>query len=149
MKRNEKTNLSITLVAVAVLVGGALFYWRNYMTSPGQLDSFAKCLGDRGAKFYGAYWCPHCQAQKALFGKSKDKLPYIECADSAKAQSDACAAAGIQGYPTWIFADNSSTTGEQTLEFLAQKTNCPLPAGVSTQSVQADNSSPVATTTTQ
>ena len=128
MKRREQTIGIVVVVIVLVAIGAALVYWQSYMKTPGELDTFAQCISDKGAKFYGAYWCPHCQAQKSLFGKSKDKLPYVECADSAKAQSDACAAAGIQGYPTWIFADNSSTTGEQTLEFLSQKTGCALPS---------------------
>lgn len=149
MKRKEQRTTILLAIVVLAAVAGALFYWSKYMKSPGELDNFAACLSEKGAKFYGAYWCPHCQAQKALFGKSKDKLPYVECADSTKAQADACAEAGIQGYPTWIFADMSSTTGEQTLEFLAQKTGCVLPEGVSTQSVKAAEESAVATSTTQ
>lgn len=128
MKRREQ-KIGIVVAAIAlVAIVATLVYWQSYMKTPGELDTFAQCISDKGAKFYGAYWCPHCQAQKSLFGKSKDKLPYVECADSAKAQSDACAAAGVQGYPTWIFADNSSATGEQTLEFLSQKTGCVLPS---------------------
>jgi thiol-disulfide isomerase/thioredoxin len=47
------------------VVGGiALAVW--VYTSPGKYDEFAKCLTDNGAKFYGAFWCPHCQAQKKM-----------------------------------------------------------------------------------
>jgi len=40
-----------------------------FMSKPGFYDEFAQCLTDKGVKMYGAYWCPHCQAQKALFEK--------------------------------------------------------------------------------
>lgn len=90
-------------------------------------DTFAQCLTDAGAKFYGAYWCPHCQAQKKLFNNSKN-LPYIECSTAdGQGQTKVCADAGITGYPTWIFADGSQENGEQTFETLSEKTNCPLP----------------------
>jgi len=39
----------------------------------------AKHLSASGAKFYGAYWCPHCADQKAMFGQAAALLPYIEC----------------------------------------------------------------------
>ena len=45
---------------------------------PGQYDVFAQCLKDTGAVFYGAFWCPHCQSQKKLFGSSVKLLPYDE-----------------------------------------------------------------------
>jgi Zn ribbon nucleic-acid-binding protein len=147
MKRKEQKIGIVAVVIALVAIGAALFYWQSYMQKPGQLDAFAQCLGDKGAKFYGAYWCPHCQAQKALFGKSKDKLPYVECAAEGKAQADECATAGVEGYPTWIFADSSRESGELTLEKLAQKTGCTLPAGVSTPAKDTNGSS--STTTTQ
>lgn len=92
-----------------------------------QYDSFAQCISDAGAKFYGAYWCPHCQAQKKLFENSK-MLPYVECSTpNGQAQTQVCIDAKITGYPTWVFADGSREDGELTFEKLAEKTNCPLP----------------------
>jgi hypothetical protein len=29
---------------------------------------FAQCLSDKGAVFYGAFWCTHCKSQKQMFG---------------------------------------------------------------------------------
>lgn len=147
MKRKEQQATLVAIVIAGLFIGGALYYWQTYMKSPGELDTFAQCLGEKGAKFYGAYWCPHCQAQKALFGKSKDKLPYVECAAEGKAQADECASAGIEGYPTWVFADGSRESGEQTLEKLAQKTGCVLPAGVAAATTTTSETS--STTTTQ
>ncbi|MDJ1184461.1 vitamin K epoxide reductase family protein [Roseofilum casamattae] len=56
-----------------------------------------------GVKKYGAYWCPHCDEQKQLFGKeASDRLTYIECAaDGVDAQVETCRAAGIQSFPSW------------------------------------------------
>ncbi|MBE9155885.1 hypothetical protein IQ265_03425 [Nodosilinea sp. LEGE 06152] len=51
---------------------------------------------------YGAYWCPHCADQKAMFKASAERLPYVECAaDGDNPQPELCQQKGIQGYPTW------------------------------------------------
>lgn len=95
---------------------------------PGKLDSFAACIKDSGATFYGAFWCPHCQATKALFGSSAKLLPYIECSTpDGRNQLPVCVAAKIESYPTWEFADGSRLTGELSLQTLAEKTKCELP----------------------
>jgi len=112
------------LVAFGALIGGTLWY----RSTPGTLDSFAQCLGDQGVTFYGAFWCPHCQNQKALFGKSEKYLPYVECSTpDGKSQLPICDDAGVTGYPTWEFADGSRLGGEIPLATLAEKTNCELP----------------------
>jgi uncharacterized membrane protein len=61
-------------------------------------------LTQRGAKMYGAYWCPHCVEQKELFGEAAKRLPYVECSSGGPGspQTPACRAAGINQYPTWI-----------------------------------------------
>ena len=40
-------------------------------------DGVAQCLTEKGVKFYGAFWCPHCQNQKKMFGRSARLLPYV------------------------------------------------------------------------
>lgn len=43
-------------------------------------DSLAKCLSDKGVKMYGAFWCGHCQNQKAEFNGNLEKYNiYVEC----------------------------------------------------------------------
>ena len=75
---------------------------------PAVEDPFARALAlhlsQRGAKMYGAYWCPHCVEQKELFGASARRLPYVECSTGGQGsrQASACQAAGIRQYPTWI-----------------------------------------------
>jgi thiol-disulfide isomerase/thioredoxin len=114
------------LVGVPIIFVVAALVWNA--TRPGKLDEFATCLGEQGATFYGAFWCPHCQAQKALFGNSAKKLPYVECsAPDGQTQTEICKQEGITGYPTWVFKDHSTSTGEMTLQELAEKTTCPLP----------------------
>ncbi|MGL5065252.1 MAG: hypothetical protein ACRC62_35225 [Microcoleus sp.] len=72
------------------------------------------------ARMYGAYWCPHCHAQQALFGKEAfTTINYIECAPRGKdAQPNLCKAANIKAYPTWIIR-GKYYTGTQSLEKLA------------------------------
>lgn len=71
------------------------------------LKSLAIHLHDSGAKFYGAYWCPHCQQQKEAFGASAKRLPYVECTPAGpKGPRDTdCLTAEIAGYPTWIIGE--------------------------------------------
>ncbi|MBU6228754.1 MAG: hypothetical protein KGQ93_03565 [Cyanobacteria bacterium REEB459] len=62
----------------------------------------AQHLTATGSLMYGAYWCPHCADQKALFGDAANQIPYVECAvDGENAQSQRCRQRGIKGYPTW------------------------------------------------
>ena len=96
-------------------------------------DDFAKCLKDKGVIFYGAFWCPHCQAQKARFGTASKYLPYIECSTpDGQSQNQTCKDKGIESYPTWYFINPATTTpdivkGEIELADLAAKTSCVLP----------------------
>jgi len=95
---------------------------------PGKLDVFATCIKDSGTKFFGTFWCPHCQNQKGMFGRSAKLLPYIECSTpDGKGQLQVCKDAKIEGYPTWEFVDGSRLSGEIALEILAEKTSCTLP----------------------
>ncbi len=102
---------------------------------PGKYDDFAKCIADtKTVTFYGAFWCPHCQAQKARFGKSAKYLPYVECSTpDGQGQLAVCKNIGINTYPTWefatstVFASTTRVMGEVELEDLAESTRCVLP----------------------
>lgn len=111
-----------------VVIGGLVTFLVLQARKPGKYDALAQCIAASGTKMYGAFWCPHCQATKAMFGKSAKYLPYIECSEpSGNGQLPVCNDAGIQGYPTWRFPDGTQLTGEQTLQTLADRTNCTLP----------------------
>ncbi|OGI64140.1 hypothetical protein A2914_00340 [Candidatus Nomurabacteria bacterium RIFCSPLOWO2_01_FULL_41_21] len=118
------------LVIVLLVVGTlatAITRKDSLSTGPGIYDNFAQCLKDSGTIFYGAFWCPHCQAQKKLFGSSQKLLPYVECSTlDGKAMTEECRAKGIEGYPTWEFPDGSRLSGEVALSVLAEKSACPL-----------------------
>jgi hypothetical protein len=119
----------IWLVAVIVVLVGAwvaydLFYYRNAST----LDGFAKCLATKGARMYGAWWCPHCADQKELFGYAFQYVNYHECSpEGQRTETEECKQVGIKHFPTWQFADGSRTEGILQLTDLSQKTGCKLP----------------------
>lgn len=131
-----KINSTILTIVISafILVGvitAVIFIPRKDSGSP-ELSAFAQCLADKGATFYGAYWCPHCRSQKALFGSSAQYLPYVECATAdGQGQNQVCQQAGVTNYPTWTFADATRQVGELSLEILAEKTACPLPGSLS------------------
>lgn len=119
-----------TIVFFLVIVGivAGLGYWVYNSSTPGKYDEFASCTKEKGAVFYGAFWCPHCQSQKKLFGKSVKNLNYIECSNpNGQGQTKACDEAGIQSYPTWKFNGEATRSGEVPLQDLATQTGCTLP----------------------
>lgn len=124
----KKGALVFWLVVLALIVAGiglSVFV----KAGPDNLGPFAKCLEERGAVFYGAFWCPHCARTKAMFGTAVDQLPYVECSTpDGQEQLPVCAEKEITSYPTWIFADGTRLTGERTLLELSEKTGCQLPA---------------------
>lgn len=83
--------------------------------------ALAQHLSDSGAVMYGAYWCPHCQDQKKLFGQAGAKaIPYVECdASGENPQPEKCRAAGIDGFPTWVIG-GQMLSGTQDLADLAE-----------------------------
>lgn len=94
--------------------------------SPAPTAELAACLSDKGAKLYGAYWCSHCNSQKAMFGDGLVNLNYVECdAGGSNGNPDACIAAGIEAYPTWQKPGSTPLVGVQRLESLAVWSGCP------------------------
>jgi uncharacterized membrane protein/glutaredoxin len=76
------------------------------------LRALAVHLSDSGAKMYGTSWCPHCQEQKAMFGASAKRLPYVECSTGGQnsPQTAICSNLNIRIYPTWVI--NGARTEE-------------------------------------
>jgi len=93
-----------------------------FISSGYDITAFAQCLADKKVTMYGAVWCSHCQKQKALFGDAFKLVPYVECPDNPSA----CVAAGINGYPTWVFANGTKLEGEQSFQALSRQSSCPL-----------------------
>lgn len=124
-------SLAISLAVIAVLAVAAALAMNAQKGvkagEPGQYEDFAKCLTEKGVKMYGAYWCPHCQNQEKMFGGSWKYVDYIECSlPNRGGQNAACNNAGINGYPTWEFANGERVEGEVPLQQLSEKSGCSL-----------------------
>jgi hypothetical protein len=113
-------------VGILAAVGGGLSF--NWYRENRRLDGFAQCLTTKGAKMYGAFWCPHCEEQRELFGSSFKYAPYIECGiKGSQAIAQVCTDNGVKRFPTWVYPDGSRTEGKQSLEYLGEQTGCSLP----------------------
>lgn len=128
----------IILGVVGVLVIGAIGIFLIAPTPTpggssipsGTYTELAQCIKDSGATFFGAWWCPHCRDQKAMFGDAVELLPYVECSTpDGNSQLQVCKDAGVSSYPTWEFPGGERLTGTIPLATLAEKTGCTLPAG--------------------
>ena len=113
---------------VAVVLGLQLHFSGLFDPVAGPEDPHLRALAthlhDSGARFYGAYWCPACQAQKALFTASVDRLPYVECTPEGRGGPRAvdCLTRNIQEYPTWII-DGQLHTGVVSVDRLGRLSN--------------------------
>jgi len=117
----------VVLVISLVIVTAFSFLVYSSATGPAKYDAFAKCLTENDVKFYGAFWCPSCADQKAMFGKSAKYLNYIECSPpDRRGQTPACAEAGIESYPTCEFQNGERRTGVVPLEQLNLLSGCEL-----------------------
>lgn len=96
--------------------------------SQATLEELAKCLSQKGAKFYGTDWCSYCQKQKEVFGEAAQYLPYIEC-DSNKGTPEElalCQKDNVGGIPDWRFPNGEQRTGVVQPEELAELSGCQL-----------------------
>ncbi len=123
------------IIALVIVAGVVWLIVTPARVKAGPLDGFAQCIAGKGVKFFGAFWCPHCAAEKARFGVSAHYLPYVECSNpDGQSQTQVCINNNIRTYPTWEFPaglNNSTTTtrheGEMELVDLAKTTGCMLP----------------------
>lgn len=85
--------------------------------------ALAQHLRQRGAKMYGAFWCPYCTRQKELFGQQAfSQITYIECDPRGQnGRPDLCRRANVNGFPTWEI-NGQQYAGMQTLNELADIT---------------------------
>lgn len=123
----RRTKITFTIIIPICVALGIYIYIQTAPPPNGMYDAFAQCIDHTSTTFYGAWWCPHCAAQKTEFGAAAKYLPYVECAASDTSELASCVAIGIQHYPTWVFPDGSSSTGVQSIATLAKETGCALP----------------------
>ena len=122
-----KKNTIVWFVILILFVVGVVWLIKT-PGKAGAYDEFAQCIADTGATYYGAFWCPNCQNQEAMFGRSARLLPRIECSTpDGKGQLPICTEAGVTGYPTWEFADGTRQSGTLSMEILSGATGCALP----------------------
>ena len=108
-------------LAAAILapLGAAFIYAMPAGGGGGFEAGLARHLREQGAVMYGAYWCPHCVEQKALFGDAAKDIPYVECAaDGINGRPDLCEKAGVKAFPTWVMG-TERREGTQSLQALA------------------------------
>lgn len=123
--RRQKMAIWILLGISAVL---AIFVYVQGLPPPPHLyDALAHCIAETSTTFYGAFWCPHCAAQKTKFGTGAQYLPYVECSLPNHSEDPTCVDAKIVNYPTWQFSDGSRLVGVQSPATLAKKTGCAMP----------------------
>lgn len=118
-----------TLLSAALAVVALHLHWSGvFDPSAGPEKPYLKALAThldaQGARFFGAYWCPHCKEQKELFEASASRLPYVECTPEGRngPVNVACVAQGVEDYPTWIIGGRKFT-GVQTPARLATISN--------------------------
>lgn len=125
---NGMSKNSIIWLVIAVLLVAGVVWLAKTPGKAGAYDEFAQCVADSGATFYGTFWCPYCDTQKADLGRSARLLPYVECATpDGRGQLRVCQEAGIEAYPTWEFGDGERVAGYVPLEQLSEFTGCSLP----------------------
>ncbi len=116
----DRVQLIVTFVILSLVTWAATL--GVYAKQP---DPIAAGLADHlhsiEGTMYGAYWCPHCEEQKAEFGPAFSRVPYVECSPNGPGtpQTPECTEKGIESYPTWII-NGEVIRGRQSLEDLAE-----------------------------
>ncbi len=131
---NTKTNV-VRVIIFCLFIGAVVVIMSMIVGATGtasKYTDFAQCLSQKKLKFYGAFWCPHCQAQKASFGDGAEFLPYVECSNPDRSQTPACTDAKIESYPTWIYPNEVSISSETAPH------TCDIQPGPANQPVQCE-----------
>src|SRR5438132_14374598 len=80
VRQEPKASVRRRVITVLLVVAAfALAAYLGFRKRARRLDAFAQCLSAKQAKMYGAYWCPHCAAQKEICGRSFRDISYAEC----------------------------------------------------------------------
>lgn len=123
--QKQKLVAGAVVVLVAFIVGVVFAVGRGGVKEASALDGFAQCLSRKGFVMYGAYWCPHCQNEKAAFGDAFKEVNYVECTK----EPNRCLDAKVNGYPTWIGPEGIRLEGEQGIERLSEASGCAIRTG--------------------
>ena len=141
---NKNFNISYKKILLTILAASliVLVACASYPYKVDEVDTFAKCLSEKGVKYYGAFWCANCAKQNKMFGTSKQYINYIECDPRCTRDEnnklpaycmgnlgnpELCIEKNVEKYPDFEFADGSRLVGVQEFETLAAKTGCVAP----------------------
>lgn len=127
MKKNIVTTLQILVLLIVVSSAYFLSQRNRISYTSEEIGTLAECLREKGVRFYGAFWCGHCQDQKKAFGEYADRLPYIECSEpDGRTQTAVCRENDINSYPTWVFPEGSQAGGRRSFADLAERSGCEI-----------------------
>ena len=87
------------------------------------IDTFAKCLASKDVVVYGAYWCPHCQNQKKLFG---ERVPICAVCRSILRKRQNAPQRALMDIRLGYSRNGSRIAGEMSFQELSDKTVCPF-----------------------
>ena len=99
----------------------AILILSSFSREPGQYDTLALCMTEKGAIMYGSDECTHCLSQKEDFEGSFDLITYVEC----RKQKAECEKEAIVNTPTWKI-DGKRYMGRRSLSELAELSGCKL-----------------------
>ncbi len=126
-----KSKFIVSVVVIILIVIGLGVFMNKGSNKPGKYDAFVGALKEGGAQFYGAFWCPHCQAQEKELGMSRQKLEsiglYVECSNPDQTPTQACLDKKVESYPTWMFRDGISVPSESDPVVCQPKSDTPTP----------------------
>lgn len=102
---------------------------QKYDSQQDRLESFARCLSEKGYLMYSSFTCSHCRAQRKSFGSAFEYIKEIECNPSApNTQVERCIENKIRKIPTWIQEvdgrEQKRLEGYQLLEALSVSSGC-------------------------
>lgn len=115
--KESKAWMYITIVILITLLA---FVWIFIVEDVDEIvdRDTTLCIANNSV-FYGTEWCGYCKKQKEIFGTNVDLVNYIDC----DLDRDACIAADIKVFPTWII-DGEKYTGVQDEAKLKELTGC-------------------------
>ena len=131
MRSTASSLLATALVAIDGAVVGLPVWAAPWSSTIGEplRDSSLQALELKqhlkaiGVKFFGAWTCPAYFKQMNLFGKQAgEDVTYEECRKPKQLpeQAEACNAAEIRAYSTWVLPDGRRKVGVQSLEALSR-----------------------------
>ncbi len=114
----EKIIYALILIGILTLI---FFVIKASSANAKSMDSFSKCLSEKGVVIYGNEWCQYTARQKSMFGSSFKHLKYVICDEN----KGLCDEKKITITPTWEI-NGTMYKQVQTLQTISQISGCPL-----------------------